>query len=87
MTGVHVLGSGRDLVVTSSRDAGCVNYMVDRNNISADQGLSLDELVNPDDIAGMEFYQATDIPAELTTGANTGCALLVVWTKSKLSPH
>ncbi|HXC26286.1 MAG TPA: carboxypeptidase regulatory-like domain-containing protein [Gemmatimonadaceae bacterium] len=84
--GLHVFGSGQSVSITTSRGEGCVRYLVDRNNINPDDGLSIDELVHPADIVGIEFYQASEIPAALSSGANSGCALLVVWTRQKLSP-
>jgi hypothetical protein len=84
INGLHVIGSGHDLTVLSSRGETCVNYMIDRNSINADEGQAIDEMVNPRDIAAMEFYQANDVPLELTTGRNSGCALLVIWTRQQL---
>ncbi len=85
--GVHVLGSGHTASVLSSRGESCVNYLIDRNPANPDQGMSIDDLVNPADIVGIEFYQANDAPAELTTGPNAGCALLIVWTRGQLKPR
>ena len=82
--GIHVLGSGANVSVTTSRGDGCVRYLIDRNSINPQDGLSIDELVHPADIAAIEFYQPSEIPAELSSGANSGCALLVVWTRQKL---
>jgi hypothetical protein len=84
IVGLHVVGSGRDLTVLSTRGESCVNYVIDRNSINADEGQAIDEMVNPRDIAAMEFYQANDVPLELTTGRNSGCALLVIWTRQQL---
>ena len=82
--GLHVLGGGANVSITTSRGDGCVNYLIDRNSITPNDGQSIDELVRPADIVGIEFYQPSEIPAELATGANSGCALLVVWTRSSL---
>ena len=81
-----MLGSGQNVSVTTSRGDGCVRYLIDRNNIDPQDGLSIDELVHPADVVGIEFYQNSEIPAELSSGANAGCALLVVWTRQNLPP-
>jgi hypothetical protein len=86
ISGLHILGSGHGLTVNTSRGDGCVQYLIDRNSVRADQGASVDELVDPADIAAIEFYQPSEIPAELNMGSNSGCALLVIWTRSKLKP-
>lgn len=86
IAGLHVLGSGHDVSVTTTRGEGCVRYMVDNNTIDPSDGVTVDELVNPADIAGLEFYQALEIPAALTTGRDSGCALLVIWTRAQVRP-
>jgi len=84
LAGLRVLGSGTGLSVTTSRGNGCVNYLVDRNTVDPDNKLSIDEVVNPRDVAAIEFYQPIDIPAEFETGRNSGCGLVVIWTRTKL---
>ena len=86
INGLHILGSGQNVSVTTSRGDGCVQYLVDRNSISPNQGVSIDELVRPDDIAAIEFYQPLEIPLELTGSNSSGCALVVIWTRSRLKP-
>jgi hypothetical protein len=58
--------------------------MIDRNNISPDEGLSLDEIVSPREIVGIEFYQAANVPMEFVTRKNSGCGLLVIWSREQL---
>ena len=83
--GIYVVGSGQSASVYTQRGNGCVNYMIDRNPIPSSQGnQTIDELVNSRDLAAIEFYQTADIPMELTSGVNSGCALLVIWTKGEL---
>jgi len=82
--GIYVNGSGSSANVTTTRGNGCVAFLIDGNNVSSDAGQSIDELVNSQDVAAMEFYNPVDVPMELSSGSNSGCALLVIWTKGKL---
>lgn len=82
--GIYVSGSGSSASITTTRGNGCVSYLIDNNNVASDAGQSIDEIVNSQDVAAMEFYNPVDVPLELSTGSNTGCALLVIWTKGKL---
>jgi len=82
--GLYVLGEGATAAVTTTRGNGCVNYLLDGNPIRGGQGQTIDELVNPQDVQAVEFYNQATIPLELTSGLNDGCALLVIWTKASL---
>ena len=82
--GIYVNGSGSSANITTTRGNGCVNFLIDNNNVASDAGQSIDELMNSQDVAAIEFYNPVDVPMELSTGANSGCALLVIWTKGKL---
>jgi hypothetical protein len=84
INGLHVIGSGTDVHVLSSRGEGCVRYLIDRNNLDPNDGMEIDEMIGPHDIVAIEFYQANDVPMELMNGRNTGCALVVVWTRAQL---
>ncbi|HEY5086190.1 MAG TPA: carboxypeptidase regulatory-like domain-containing protein [Gemmatimonadaceae bacterium] len=84
MPGIYVTGSGSSANVVTTRGNGCVGYLVDGNTVSGDAGQSIDEMVNSQDVAAVEFYNPVDVPMELSSGANTGCAMLVIWTKGKL---
>ncbi|MGI8548887.1 MAG: carboxypeptidase regulatory-like domain-containing protein [Gemmatimonadaceae bacterium] len=81
--GLYVSGSGQNASVTTTRGNGCVSYLVDRNPIRLG-GSSLDDLVNASDVSAVEFYQPSEIPLELSSGSNGGCALLVIWTKREV---
>jgi protocatechuate 3,4-dioxygenase beta subunit len=84
INGLHVVGSGSDLTVTSSRGETCVQYMIDRHYVDAGAGLSIDELVNPTDIVGLEFYQASDVPMAFDSPRISGCGLLIIWTRAQV---
>jgi hypothetical protein len=82
--GIYVNGSGSSANITTTRGNGCVNFLIDNNNVASDAGQSIDELMNSQDVAAIEFYNPVDVPMELSSGSNSGCALLVIWTKGKL---
>ena len=82
--GIYVSGSGSSANVTTTRGNGCVAYLIDNNTVSADAGQSIDEIIGEQDVAAIEFYNPIDVPMELSSGSNNGCALLVIWTKGKL---
>lgn len=84
IAGLYVSGSGYSASVTTTRGNGCVRYLVDGSPVNADAGQSIDELVGANDLAAVEFYNVADIPMELSSGMNSGCALLVIWTKGQL---
>lgn len=78
--GLSVSGVGGMANITTTRGNGCVQYLIDRNPVNGN-GQSIDELVNSQDVSQIEFYQPSEIPLELSSGSNSGCALLVIWTK------
>jgi hypothetical protein len=82
--GIYVTGSGSSANVVTTRGNGCVAYLIDNNTVSADAGQSIDEIVGEQDVAAVEFYNPVDVPMDLSSGSNNGCALLVIWTKGKL---
>lgn len=82
--GLYVSGSGSSANIVTTRGNGCVAYLIDGNAVSGNAGQSIDEIVNSTDLAAVEFYNAVDVPMELSSGSNSGCALLVIWTRGKL---
>ena len=47
-------------------------------------GAELDEVVPPDDIAGIEFYTSmAGVPAQYLERQNRACGTLLVWTKKR----
>jgi hypothetical protein len=48
-----------------------------------DQGQSIDQVLDPQDVVSAEFYEPVSVPMELSGGQTNGCALLAIWTKGK----
>lgn len=82
--GLYISGSGSSTRVATTRSNGCVGFLIDNNTVASNAGQSIDEIVGEQDVVAVEFYQPVDVPMELTSGSNNGCALLVIWTKGKL---
>ncbi len=82
--GIYVTGSGSSATVATTRSQGCVAFNIDNNPVATDAGQSIDQIVGIQDVVAVEFYQPVDVPMEMASGSNTGCALLVIWTKGKL---
>jgi hypothetical protein len=86
MPGIEVQCSGRDCQVRTTRTSGCTQVNVYVNGTltlgegrSAD--MSIDELVRPFEIAGLEAYTgAGSVPAEFS-GTTGRCGAIAVWTK------
>jgi hypothetical protein len=84
MPGIQILGSGSSATITTTRSNGCVKVMIDDNMVSVDGGQTIDQIVGAQDVVAVEFYNSVDVPMELSSGNNSGCALVVIWTKGKL---
>jgi hypothetical protein len=83
--GLQVLGSGSSAVVSTTRSGGCIQFMLDNNRIPVGNGQSIDDVIQPQDVVAVEFYNPVDVPVELSGGTNTGCALVVLWSRAKLN--
>jgi hypothetical protein len=83
--GFRVVPSGTDYVVESSRSAlgGCVRYWVDGAVWEAVFPGDVDRLVPIWEIAAMEFYNGTTVPAQFQMAGSSSCAAVVIWTKTR----
>jgi len=86
MPGLEIACSGSRQCQIRSRGAGCdqVNVYVN-GQLTLGEGrrdpLSIDELVRPSEIAGLEVYTgAGQVPAEFS-GVSGRCGAIVIWTK------
>jgi hypothetical protein len=86
--GIQVSNQGGQAMLTSSRSSssgsgGCVTVFVDG---AAWQQLSpgdLDSFVRPEEVAAVEVYGGTQVPAQFTTPGQS-CSAIVVWTKTRV---
>jgi hypothetical protein len=73
-------------VITSSRGSGagtCVQYFVDDSPWQSDTPGDINQFVNANEVVAAEVYQATNTPAQYTTGMG-GCTTVVLWTRFKV---
>ena len=82
--GIYVMGSGSSATVATTRSNGCVAFVIDNNPVNTTAGQTIDEIVGEQDVVAIEFYQPVDVPMEFSGGQNSGCAMVLIWTKGKL---
>ncbi len=82
--GIYVVGSGSSATVATTRQNGCVGFVIDNNPVTTTAGQSIDEIVGENDVVAVEFYQPVDVPMEFSNGQSSGCAMVLIWTKGKL---
>jgi hypothetical protein len=84
--GIRVVTSGQQSMVYSTRSAsqdGCVTTWVDGSPWRSLEAGDLDSFVQPPEVAAIEVYQGTNIPAQFQS-AGSNCAVVVVWTKTRV---
>ena len=83
LPGIRILGVGTNATVSTMRPNGCVQVVIDGNNVSVGGGQSIDQLIGAQDVVAVEFYNPVDVPLELSATTNGGCSLVAIWTKAK----
>jgi hypothetical protein len=85
--GLRVVPSGTDYVVESTRNAlgGCVRYWVDGAVWEAIFPGDVDRLVPTWEIAAMEVYNGTTVPAQFQMAGSSSCAAIVIWTRTRVN--
>lgn len=84
--GVQVVSDGRGRqMIRGTRDGGqgCVEIFVDGVS-SMDAGEGLDTQVPPSEIAAVEVYSASAVPADFTRPGRGSCGAVAVWTKTRV---
>jgi hypothetical protein len=83
---VQPAGNGQQ-VVTSSRDpmGGCVNFWVDGAQWQQQYPGDLDTFVRPEEVAAVEVYSSTTVPAQFSTAGGGSCTTVVVWTERRIN--
>jgi hypothetical protein len=85
--GLRVQPSGNANVVTSSRDpnGGCVTFFVDGTPWQQQFPGDLDSYVRSDEIAAIEVYNSSTVPAQFTSGGRSNCTTIVLWTERRIN--
>jgi hypothetical protein len=85
--GLRVSESNGQATLTSTRSAtggGCVTVYVDGAPWQQLDPGDLDTFVRPEEVAAIEVYNGTSVPAQFTT-AGQSCSAVVVWTKTRVN--
>jgi len=86
MRGIRMDYSTGYPVLTSSRDAmgGCVSYVIDGVNTQMPDPTDFNDFMHPDEVSAIEVYTPSEAPAQFQVGGNSSCAVVVIWTKTKV---
>jgi hypothetical protein len=86
MPGIQVNYSSGQPVLTSSRTAGggCVKYYVDDVPYSEQTPGDINDYMRPEEVSAVEVFNSVDVPAQYTQAGNSSCAVIVIWTKTKI---
>ena len=84
--GIQVSSQNGQSMITSSRNpsgGGCVTVWVDGAPWQQLTPGDLDSFVKPEEVAAVEVYNGTTMPAQFTT-VGQSCSAVVVWTKTRV---
>jgi hypothetical protein len=84
--GMQVSSQNGQSMLSSSRNAagsGCVTVFVDGAPWQQLTPGDLDSFVRPEEVAAVEIYQGTQVPAQFVT-VGQSCSAVVVWTKTRV---
>jgi hypothetical protein len=83
--GIRVQEQNGQAMLTSGRGAtgGCVTVFVDGAKWQQLEPGDLDTFVRPNEVAAVEVYNGTSMPAEFSTPGQN-CSSIVVWTKTRV---
>jgi len=84
--GLRISESNGQAMITSTRSAqgnGCVTIYVDGAPWQQLEPGDVDTFVQPNEVAAVEVYNGTNMPAQFMTPGQS-CAAVVVWTKTRV---
>jgi hypothetical protein len=84
--GIRVTESNGQAMITSTRStqgSGCVTMYVDGAQWQQIEPGDLDSFVQPNEVAAIEVYSGSAVPAQFSTPGQN-CASVVVWTKTRV---
>jgi hypothetical protein len=47
-------------------------------------GENFNDFMHPNEVAAVEVYQASEAPAQFQQGGSSDCAVVVIWTKTRV---
>jgi Carboxypeptidase regulatory-like domain/TonB-dependent Receptor Plug Domain len=67
-----------------SRGAGgsCLTYVID--GVPTQMQGDFNDYMHPDEVAAVEVYQSSEAPAQFQSGGQSDCAVVVIWTKTRV---
>ena len=85
--GLRITPQGNYNIVESTRDpmGGCVMFYVDGTPWQQQFPGDLDSYVRPEEVAAIEVYNASNVPAQFTTAGQSSCTTIVVWTERRIN--
>jgi hypothetical protein len=82
MAGVRVVRNGFGSGTLLGRGNCRIALFINGIQVQARSGSGVDELVTPQDLAGIEVYNGIGgVPAELIAGSSNNCGTVALWTK------
>jgi hypothetical protein len=60
----------------------CLTYVID--GVPTQMQGDFNDYMHPDEVAAVEVYQASEAPAQFQSSGQTDCAVLVIWTKTRV---
>ncbi|HVA58311.1 MAG: carboxypeptidase regulatory-like domain-containing protein [Gemmatimonadaceae bacterium] len=84
--GIHVSQSGYDTYVTDNRNpmGGCVQYVVDGSPWTSVSPGDINSFIQGYDVGAIEVYHGADTPPQFQFAGQSGCVVIVAWTKWRL---
>ena len=82
---LRVVPSGTDYVIESARNPtnGCVKYYIDGAPWEAIYAGDVDRLLPTWEIAAIEVYNGSNTPMQFQSPGSSGCASIVIWSKTR----
>jgi hypothetical protein len=67
-----------------SRGAGgsCLTYVID--GVPTPMQGDFNDYMHPDEVAAVEVYQSSEAPAQFQASGQSDCAVVVIWTKTRV---
>lgn len=81
---VAPMGGNRQVITSSRNPNGCVRIWIDGTQWQQLEPGDVDDFVKPHELAAIEVYNSTSVPAEYQGVGGGGCATIVAWTTRRL---
>ena len=72
------------LVGTRDAQGGCITYVFDGVATPMDDPGDFDSFMQPNEIAAVEVYTASEAPPQYSTPGKSSCTVIMIWTKTRV---